>query len=117
MKAFKRKAKPPVKNSGLKQILQKALRKKRFKQLVILSFFLLLLLFLGTGSRGTFNLWQISREVNTLKEDIKTLEEEKKELEEIKDKIENDSTYLEKIAREKYKMKKKGEKVYEIIEE
>ena len=62
-------------------------------------------------------MWQITRDVDTLKEDIKNLEDEKKNLEEIKDKIENDSTYLEKIAREKYKMKKKGEKVYEIIEE
>ena len=77
----------------------------------------MLLVFLSTGSRGTIKLWQISSEVNTLKTDIQELEEEKKRLQEIKDKIENDSTYLEKIAREKYKMKKKGEKVYEIIEE
>lgn len=117
MRAFKRKAKPPEKKSGLKQILQKASRKKRFKQLIVFSIFLLLLVVFGTGSRGTLNLWQITRDVDTLKEDIKNLEDEKKNLEEIKDKIENDSTYLEKIAREKYKMKKKGEKVYEIIEE
>jgi len=117
MKAFKRKAKPPAQKSGLKQILQNVSRKKRIKHFVLLSVLLLLLIFLGSGSRGTIKLWQISREVKTLEQDIKVLEEEKKRLEEIKNKIENDSTYMEKIAREKYKMKKKGEKVYEIIEE
>jgi cell division protein FtsB len=117
MTAFKRKARIPAKKSGLKEILQKASRTKRIKHIFILSILLLLLIFLGSGSRGTIKLWQISNEVETIEQDIKLLEEEKKRLEEIKYKIENDSTYMEKIAREKYKMKKKGEKVYEIIEE
>jgi cell division protein FtsB len=117
MKAFRRKAKPPVKKSGLKEILKKSSRKKRLKHILIIAIFLFILIFLGSGSRGTYKLLQFSRQVHQLEQDIQWLEQEKERLEEIKYKLENDSTYLEKVAREKYKMKKKGEKVYEIIEE
>ena len=52
-----------------------------------------------------------------LQNEIKHLEEENKGLEDIKNKIENDPDYIEKIAREKYKMKKEGEQVYQIVED
>jgi cell division protein FtsB len=52
-----------------------------------------------------------------LKNEIEALETEKAKLENMKSKIETDPEYIEKIAREKYKMKKKEEKVYEIVEE
>jgi cell division protein FtsB len=117
MKSFRRKAKPPEKKSGLREILKKASRKKRFKHILIIAIFLFLLIFMGSGSRGTYKLLQFSGQVHQLEQDIQLLEEQKKQLEEVKYKLEKDSTYLEKVAREKYKMKKKGEKVYEIIEE
>ncbi len=41
-------------------------------------------------------------------------EREKRKAE--KNKIENDLNYIEKIAREKYKMVKPGEKIFKVIE-
>ena len=52
-----------------------------------------------------------------LEKEINALEMEKGKLEEMKSNLESDPEYIEKIAREKYKMKKKEEKVYEIVEE
>jgi len=83
MNAFRRKAKPPAKKSGLKQALQKTSRKKRFKHFLIFITLLVLFIVIGTGSRGTFKLLQISSDVNKLKKDIQALEDEKKQLEDI----------------------------------
>lgn len=46
---------------------------------------------------------------------IAQLREEKEILKNEKIRIENDLGYLEKIAREKYKMVKPGEKIFKVI--
>ena len=53
----------------------------------------------------------------SLQKDIQSLEQEKKSLEKEASRLKNDLDYIEKIAREKYNMKKKDEKVYKIIKE
>ena len=47
---------------------------------------------------------------------ISQLREEKEILKNEKNKIENDLDYIEKIAREKYKMVKPGEKIFKVID-
>ena len=76
-----------------------------------------MLIFFASGQRGTIQMISFIKQKNDLENEIKILEAEKKQLEIEKDKIKNDPEYIEKIAREKYKMKKKDEKVYQIVED
>ena len=47
---------------------------------------------------------------------ITELREEKEKLKSERNRIENDLGYIEKIAREKYKMVKPGEKIFKVID-
>jgi cell division protein FtsB len=51
----------------------------------------------------------LSRRIDQLKKDQEALQEEK-------EKLENDLSYIEKLAREKYRMAAKGEKVFKVIQ-
>ncbi len=87
----------------------------RFLKIILSIFILLLVYFLFiSGPRGSWQLYKSDREKQQLQEDIQKLELRKAELDSEKNKLENDPGYIEKIAREKYNMKKKGEKVYRI---
>ncbi len=66
------------------------------------------------ADRGFLHFYNSYDEQEKLKQDIKELENKKELLLEEKDKLQNDPQHIEKIAREKYKMKKKDEKVYQI---
>lgn len=68
------------------------------------------------GKRGTYKLITFYNQKNKLTEEIHQLEIEKKELEKFKLQLKNDPQAIEKVAREKYKMKKKDERVYQIVE-
>ena len=105
------------KNGKLTEILSRLNRKKRLKHILIFAVFLILLIFFATGQRGTIQMVSFMKQKQDLENEIKVLEEEKKQLEIEKEKIKNDPEYIEKIAREKYKMKKKDEKVYQIVED
>lgn len=78
---------------------------------VLLITIIMLFLF---ADRGTLHFYKSYREKEQLIEEIDTLEKKKERLLIEKDKLENDPQYIEKIAREKYKMKKKGEKVLQV---
>ena len=104
-------------NRKLTEVLQKIARKKRIRQITFLAVLILVATIFITGSRGTLQLYKFTRQKQDLENEIKALESEKSKLEEMKTNLENDPEYIEKIAREKYKMKKKEEKVYEIVEE
>ncbi len=99
------------------QIMEQISRKKRVRQITLAAILITIVLIFTTGSRGTYKLYQFEKKKENLGKEIIKLENEKKDLEKVKSGIEDDPAYLEKIAREKYKMKKKGEKVYEIVEE
>jgi cell division protein FtsB len=77
----------------------------------------LLLVFFASGPRGTYQLFQFYTQKADLEQEIQNLQSKKAELEHLKKKIETDPAYIEKIAREKYKMKKKDEQVYHVIED
>lgn len=78
---------------------------------VVVAIFLIIYL---TGPRGTIRLLRVMEKKQELVHDIKELESTKVELDSVKNRLENDPAYLEKIAREEYNMKKKGEKVIKI---
>lgn len=99
------------------QVLKKLNRKKRTRNLILLVLFGLLLVFFASGPRGTYQLVQFYKQKADLQQEIENLQLKKAELEQLKKKIETDPAYIEKIAREKYKMRKKDEQVYHIVED
>ena len=81
---------------------------------IIVSGCIILVLF---SDRGLISLWslkndklEIQNEINTLRNQIALLEKEE-------EKLQFDEKYIEKIAREKFKMVKPGERVFKVIEE
>jgi len=105
------------KKGAFRSLLQELDRKKRTRQLFWAGALIIILLFIASGPRGTVQLIKFVSQKHQLEEEIKGLEAKKKELEALRKKIENDPEYIEKIAREKYKMRKKDEKVYQVVEE
>jgi cell division protein FtsB len=101
----------------ISDVMQRITRKKRLRQIVFFVILILVASIFLTGSRGTFQFYKFSKQKLDLENEIKVLESENLKLEEMKLKLETDPEYIEKIAREKYKMQKKEEKVYEIVEE
>lgn len=97
--------------------MQQIARKKRIRHIIFFAILTIIAVIFMTGSRGTYQLYKFHKQKQDLEIEVKMLEKEKQELEKVKDKIENDPEYIEKVAREKYKMKKKEEKVYEVVEE
>jgi len=67
------------------------------------------------GDSGLLSYLQLKKEIQDIKNRKTEYEKLELELLEKKDKLQNDSEYLEKIAREKYRMAKKDESVYRII--
>ncbi len=82
--------------------------------LLVLSILLILILAFFFADRGMVKYWQARDERDELLREIEELKIRKKQLLLEKELLENDRQYIEKVAREKYKMKKKGEKVYEV---
>jgi cell division protein FtsB len=109
-------AKPPVQHRKISDVLKKIAQKKRIRIVISLSILFLIVAYFVIGERGTYKLIIFYNQKEKLVEDIQQLKIENKELEEFKDKLKTDPQSIEKVAREKYKMKKKGERVYQIVE-
>lgn len=74
----------------------------------------LIILLFFTGPRSVFQLISASFEKKRLNREIYDLEQKKAELDSIRIELQTNPQVIEKIAREEYNMKKKGEKVYKI---
>lgn len=116
MKLTKRKAKPPTQQRKITEITKSIAKKKRVRLFFVLFFVICVALYFFIGDRGTYNLIKLYLLKEDYKEQIEKLKTEKNDLEKIESKLENDPQYIEKVAREKYKMKKKGERVYQVVE-
>ena len=92
-----------------------ASRKHLYKGIVFLMFFCFAVVFVF-GNHGLLKLYNIKNERKIIQKKIAQLREEKEILKNEKSKIENDLDYIEKIAREKYKMVKPGEKIFKVID-
>ena len=91
-------------------------QKQLFKGIAFLIFFSLVIVFIF-GDHGVLKLYKIKNERKLLQKKITELRQEKENLKNEKNKIENDLGYIEKIAREKYKMVKPGEKIFKVIDD
>ena len=76
-----------------------------------------LLIIFFFGDHGLYQLYTLKTERAQIQKQINSLRKEKIALESEKTKLKSDYKYIEELAREKYRMAKKGEKVFKVIEE
>ena len=69
------------------------------------------------SDRGLINLWSLKKEKLEIQNEINNLRNQIAIIEKEEEKLKFDEKYIEKIAREKFKMVKPGERVFEVIEE
>jgi len=91
------------------------LQKKIIRGILTIGALTLLIIFLF-GNHGLYQLYLLKKERSSIQEKINLLREEKMDLEDEKTKLQTDNKHIEEIAREKYRMSKKGERVFKVIE-
>ncbi len=91
------------------------LQKKVIRGILTIGALTLLIIFLF-GNHGLYQLYILKKERNSIQEKINLLREEKIALENEKTKLQTDNKHIEEIARERYRMSKKGERVFKVIE-
>ena len=89
-------------------------QKQFLKGLIFLICFSLIIVFIF-GDHGLLKLYKIKNQRQIIQNKIASLRLEREELKDERIKVENDLKYIEKIAREKYKMVKPGEKIFKVI--
>ena len=57
----------------------------------------------------------LNKQKNQITDNIAELKQEQKSLQAERNRLETDMEYIEKLARERYRMAKKGEKVFRVI--
>ena len=93
-----------------------ATTQRQFIQGIVFLICMSLVIIFIFGDHGLIKLYKIKSQRKKIQNHITQLRQEREKKEEEKNKIENDLEYIEKIAREKYKMVKPGEKIFKIIE-
>ena len=88
---------------------------KRFIYSVITMIVFTLTIIFVFGDHGLFQLYKLKKEKNSIQKHIRELRKEREVLISEKKRLENDLIYIEKLAREKYRMAKPGERVYKVI--
>ncbi|MHB2149068.1 FtsB family cell division protein [Calditrichota bacterium LG25] len=86
---------------------------------ILIGFFIFAVIYLlfFSGPRSVIQYFRQTTYKKSLQKEIQSLKNEKQSLKKEAERLKNDLDYIEKIAREKYNMKKKDEKVYKIIKE
>ena len=69
------------------------------------------------SDRGLINLWSLKKEKLEIQNEINNLRNQIALLEKEEEKLKFDEKYIEKIAREKFKMVKSGERVFKVSEQ
>tara|TARA_B000000557_G_scaffold55894_1_gene43222 strand:- start:129 stop:422 length:294 start_codon:yes stop_codon:yes gene_type:complete len=69
------------------------------------------------SDRGLINLWSLKKEKLEIQNEINDLRNQIALLEKEEEKLKFDEKYIEKIAREKFKMVKPGERVFKVKDE
>ena len=69
------------------------------------------------SDRGLINLWSLKNEKLEIQNEINSLRSQIAMLEKEEERLKFDEKYIEKIAREKFKMVKPGERVFKVLEE
>ena len=110
------------KYSGLKRAsASRAIRErfaetqKKFIRGILFLIAITLLVVFVFGDHGLFQLYKLKKERAEIQKHISQLRENREVLISEKNRLENDLEYIEKLAREKYRMAKPGEKVFKVI--
>ena len=69
------------------------------------------------SDRGLINLWSLKKEKLEIQNEINDLRNQIAMLEKEEEKLKFDEKYIERIAREKFKMVKPGERVFKVVED
>ena len=96
---------------------QVAATQKQFIRGIILLLCITLLIVFIFGDHGLLQLYKLKRDRAKVQTQIAQLRKERERVMVEKNRLENDIQYLEKLARERYRMVKPGEKVYKVIPE
>jgi|TARA_B100001540_G_scaffold308855_1_gene324166 cell division protein FtsB len=88
---------------------------KSFVRGVLLLFLATLLIIFVFGDHGLLQLYKLKQERSKIQNHISELRKNREELIQEKSRLENDLKYIEKLAREKYRMAKPGEKVFKVM--
>ena len=88
---------------------------KRFIRGILFLIATTLLIVFVFGDHGLLQLFKLKRERPEIQNHILKLRQNKEILISEKNRLENDLDYIEKLAREKYRMAKPGEQVFKVI--
>lgn len=88
---------------------------RQFVKGILLLIGVTLLIIFIFGDHGLFQLYKLKRERKEVQEHIVQLREDRERLIAEKNRLENDLEYIEKLARERFRMAKPGEKVFKVI--
>ena len=91
------------------------LQKQIIRGILAIDTLVLVIIFLF-GNHGLYQLYTLKKERDKIQQNINMLREEKMVLENEKIKLQTDYKHIEELAREKYRMSKKGERVFKVIE-
>jgi len=94
---------------------QMAETQRQFVQGVLFLIGVTLLIIFIFGDHGLFQLYKLKQERKQVQIHITQLRENREKLIAEKNRLENDLDYIEKLARERFKMAKTGEKVFKVI--
>ena len=105
-----------IKRKGSNQLNRSDIQKRIIRIILLLGAMSLLIIFFF-GDHGLYQLYTLKKERAQIQNQINILRKEKNELENEKIKLQTDYKYIEELAREKYRMAKKGEKVFKVIDQ
>tara|TARA_A100001011_G_scaffold399411_1_gene507914 strand:+ start:6003 stop:6353 length:351 start_codon:yes stop_codon:yes gene_type:complete len=88
---------------------------KRFIRGILFLIATTLLIVFVFGDHGLLQLYKLKRERTKIQNHILKLRHNKEVLISEKNRLKNDLDYIEKLAREKYRMAKPGEQVFKVI--
>ena len=105
-----------IKRGGSNQLNRSDIQKRIIRIILLIGALSLLIIFFF-GDHGVYQLYTLKKERAQIQNQIDNLRKEKIELENEKIKLQTDYKYIEELAREKYRMAKKGEKVFKVIDQ
>ena len=105
-----------AKRKSSKQLHKTDTQKRVIRTILAIGALSLIIIFFF-GDHGLYQLYTLKKERVQIQNQINDLRKEKIELEHEKTKLQTDYKYIEELAREKYRMAKKGEKVFKVIEQ
>ena len=89
---------------------------KRIVRSSLMLIGLILIFIFIFGDHGLFQLYTLKKEKKDVQKKIEQFRKERELLIEEKNHLENDLKYIERLAREKYRMAKPGEKVFKVLD-